>query len=113
MIEEDERFRTGSLEGADGWTGGVEVRRGAGGRPYFVPQFPKALGKLDAVQQEVVSDLQGAVARVQQAQQDLEDLIVTARDAGVSWRLIGWTLGLSGEAVQQRWARTAADNEPV
>lgn len=48
-----------------------------------------------------------AVARAK-AEQTLTESVVRARRAGLSWSVVGSTLGTSGEAARQRYKEAAA-----
>jgi hypothetical protein len=65
--------------------------------------MPRAMGKLGRDGILMASDLQRTILAMQKLQGQLEDQIREARDLGMSWNSIGWCIGTSGNAVQQRW----------
>lgn len=54
---------------------------------------------------ELLSDMRAAVAERTAAEHRISDLVGRARDAGASWAMIGTVLGVTGEAVRQRYGK--------
>lgn len=79
---------------------GVALLRTADGRALFVPS---SVSKLRGVQAELVVDIQDQAARVHEAQADLDRLIAEARDEGVSWVAVGFSVGMTAQGARQRW----------
>lgn len=73
------------------------------GRAFFAPPEPATLKRLGAAQREDVSLLQEHGLALVGMQKHLDELVERARDSGVSWHLIGWSLGMTGEGARQRW----------
>ena len=98
---EDLRPMTYEVAYADG----VQVRMGKGrdgGRTTVI--VPRAVARLSQEASEVVSDLQGKAFQLQEIREQVEDLVVIAREVGVSWDVIGWSVGTTGQAARQRWS---------
>ena len=38
-------------------------------------------------------------------QRQLDELVLRGRTAGISWAALGWALGISGQAAQQRYGK--------
>lgn len=95
MVEDHE------FAGAPDWVPDedVEVRR-LGDRAVLVP---KAARRLDG---EALHAF-GQVQQVARAYVELDawrsEAVEAARDAGVSWHLIGWCLGVTGDAARRRF----------
>ena len=64
---------------------------------------PRSLEKLRGEDRAVMAEVMRAAAAVMQAQAALSELVADARDRGVSWSAIGWSVGTTGEAARQRW----------
>lgn len=101
--ELDEDITPGAIEGADGWTGRTAINVTEDGRAYFEPEMPRAAARLTEEGREAFISVQRSVMAVREAQARLDEQIEWARDAGVSWALLGWCLGLTGEAARKRW----------
>lgn len=80
--------------------GDVNVYRGTNGRVILAPAAYRRL-KGDALAS--VQDVQEAAAAISEWQQALEESVAAAREEGVSWDLIGWSVGTTGNAARQRW----------
>jgi len=52
---------------------------------------------------DVALELEPFVRRVERARRDLYDAVLAARARGASWAAIGAALGVSKQAVQQRY----------
>lgn len=97
---EDQEFEPVELGTSEHLEKGLEIRRLPSGRAVLVPL---ALRRLKGEQYEVVSDIQHAAVAVHEAQASLSDLVGEARDLGVSWNAIGWSVGTSAQAARKRW----------
>lgn len=64
---------------------------------------PRAYRRLSAEGKSVVSEMQEQVAHISQIQAALAESIAYARECGISWDLIGWSVGTTGNAARQRW----------
>jgi hypothetical protein len=92
--------------GAEHEGGPVAVRRTHDGRAFFQPADalnPRALERLDGDQQHVLAAIQTNAMQIRMATEDLDQHVALAREMGVSWHLIGWSVGTTGEAARQRW----------
>lgn len=65
---------------------------------------PASAGRLSAAALEPLSDLQRLGTEIRALQDQVPDLVREARSLGVSWDLLGWALGRTGEAVRRRYA---------
>lgn len=101
--------RVGTSEGA---INGVEVvvsQDDDGARHAAI--MPRAMSKLGRDGVLMASDLQHTILEMQKLQTQLEEQIEEARVMGMSWNSIGWCIGISGNAVQQRWGEPKEPNE--
>lgn len=73
------------------------------GQAFFAPPEPATLRRLGPAQRDDVELLQEHGLALVRMQQHLDELVERARDSGVSWNLIGWSLGITGEGARQRW----------
>jgi hypothetical protein len=64
---------------------------------------PRSVARLDPRQAGMVSDLQRHALLLQQVRGLIEANVLDARDLGVSWAVIGWTLGTTESAARKRW----------
>lgn len=71
----------------------------------FEAYEPAASDELDA---RAVTLLRNAIAERSAAERHLIEAIKAARDAGLSWSVIGNLVGTSGEAARQRYGRRVA-----
>ncbi len=62
----------------------------------------------DEIDVDVMQALRAAVLERSKAERHLVDAIQHARDAGMTWAAIGTTVGTSGEAARQRYAKHIA-----
>ena len=74
--------------------------------------LPASVSKLSGDQLEVVSDLQHLAADIADRQMQLGRLVDEARDLGVSWVAIGWSVGTTGEAARQRFGASERSVPP-
>lgn len=81
----------------------VMVRGKTSGAAYFAPAEPAAYRRLSPEQQVYVASVQEHGAALVEMQERLDELVAEARSADVSWHLIGWSLGMTGEGARQRW----------
>lgn len=96
----DEDLDTGFMDTEGGV---VSVYDPESGRAYFAPLEPAGLKKLSPQAAQVLSELQSIVIHRRDLAMELEERVQVLRDLGVSWQLIGWSVGTSGEAARQRW----------
>lgn len=81
----------------------VVVRLSEAGTSFLQPVEPVGLAQLGQRAQEGLGILQRLVVERQQLLIDIDDMVEVLRGLGVSWNLIGWSVGTSGEAARQRW----------
>jgi hypothetical protein len=72
------------------------------GRPRILFGVPAA-ARGNVEQMEVLADLQGDVGLIMTYQRQLADRVRLARELGMSWHTIGWSVGLTGEGARKRW----------
>lgn len=65
--------------------------------------LPKSLRRLEPEQQDVAWELQQAVVQAMRARELVEQLAAEAREAGLSWNVIGWCVGTSPQAARKRF----------
>lgn len=87
-------------------SGSVGLHASAG-TAFFAPVTPAAVGRLSRGQQDRVADLQEHALRLEEMTGHLDELVLEARSAGVSWALIGWSVGMSDEGARRRWGSGA------
>ena len=87
---------------------GVQVRisKGRDGERATVI-VPRAFARLSQEGTEVVSDLQRKAFQLQEIREQVEELVLIAREVGASWDVIGWSVGTTGRAAHQRWSGLA------
>lgn len=78
----------------------VKVTRLAAGGVVLLPQ---AIRRLKGESLEAAQALQETAAEIGMLQDRLEAYVGRARELGLSWNVIGWSVGTSGEAARQRW----------
>jgi len=64
---------------------------------------PVAFARLSQEALEVVADLQRKALALRELRDQVEALVIEARDVGASWAVIGWSVGTSGDAANKRW----------
>ena len=64
---------------------------------------PVAFSRLSQEAVEVVSDLQKKALELQELKEQIEGLVIEARNVGASWEVIGWSVGTTGSAALKRW----------
>lgn len=96
-----DRLGIGSAHGERGSIGGdvAFIRLDGGG----MLMLPTAVRRLDDEGLDLVAHLQSVVARISEDQYHLDGLVAAAREGGLSWAVIGWSVGTTGEAARQRW----------
>ena len=87
---------------------GVQVRTStaADGKRSAVI-VPRAFARLSQEGMEVVSDLQEKALLLRDIGDEIKALVIESRAAGASWDVIGWSIGTTGRAAQQRWGDLA------
>lgn len=93
------RTGIGHRHGED-FDGDVTVTRRGDGTAFILPT---AVRRLDEDGVEIVAALQEHTAAISEMQAHFDDLVAEARAAGLSWSVIGWSIGTTGEAARQRW----------
>ena len=87
----------------------ASIVRSPSGSSYFQPVEPSGLARLSDSAQEHLAQLQRLVLERQELLHQINDLIPELRYQGVSWGLIGWSVGTSSEAARQRWGKAAEE----
>ena len=101
-----DRLNAVTEEVAPGLTeqGGIVIARAPGGAAFFRPAVPpRSWHRLNGDGQDAVAHLQTLAAQIHEMQGHLELHVQDARDLGISWDLIGWSIGTTGEAARQRF----------
>jgi hypothetical protein len=80
----------------DDW---VEIKRGAEGGLLA----PRAVRKATGPQQKLLGELQRTVRTLEFGNRQLARLVNEARERELSWDTIGWSCGITGEAVRKRF----------
>lgn len=80
--------------------GDVAIYRNAEGQMIMAPT---AFGRLSPAARETLGFVQESAAGIQEWQTRLSRDVDEARAAGISWALIGWSVGITGEAARLRW----------
>lgn len=88
--------------GAETPGGGVSLTVGQG-QAFFTPVTPAAVARLGGLGRQTLADLQTHALALETMQRHLDELVGDARYVGVSWALIGWSLGLTAEGARKRW----------
>lgn len=84
--------------------GPVSVVRNASGSVFFAPGvIPTAARALSEDQREQLAALQHLTSELHSLQAHVLEHVEDARAVGLSWHLIGWSLGTTGEAARQRF----------
>lgn len=79
---------------------GVNIVMAGPGRALFLPI---AVKRLTPDKLEVLADLQHIVLERQKLLGDMEEVVLAARSMGLSWNVIGWSTGMTGQAARKRW----------
>lgn len=64
--------------------------------------LPKAARRLPPDSIDVLTEMQGLTLEVVRLENRLRALTDEGRELGISWSLLGWVQGLTGEAVRRR-----------
>lgn len=92
----------GRLHGQPGSDDGdVAVYRASDGSAVIAPVSYR---RLDPSGRDAVAAVQEAAAAIAQWQAVLGEAVATAREEGVSWDLLGWSVGTTGSAARKRWS---------
>lgn len=75
------------------------VRTGEG----HVLLLPSAYRRMNGEQREIVAELQDIAATMARLSEELEEIVGQARDAGISWDMVGWSIGRTGRAASMRF----------
>jgi hypothetical protein len=67
--------------------------------------LPRGARALDGEAREVVRLLSRQAAWMHEVTGYIEELVHESRELGVSWSVIGWAVGTTGEAARQRWGK--------
>lgn len=65
--------------------------------------IPASIANLGEEQAEIVGQIQHVALAIADHQDQLERLVIEARELGVSWSAIGWSVGTTPQAARQRW----------
>jgi len=87
-------------------TGDVAFLTGSAGGVVLAPVSYR---RLSAPARDAVQGVQEAATAIRAWQAQLEERVLAARDEGVSWDLLGWSVGTTGSAARKRWG---AEPEP-
>lgn len=68
-----------------------------------VLMLPSAYAKLNESQRELISELQHVAAEISRLTDAMGSLVREGRDEGLSWDLLGWSIGRTGRAVSMRF----------
>ena len=60
--------------------------------------------KLDEDQLRLVAEMQRDVRQIQKLQEHIDQVGLKARDWGMSWAAIGWSVGLTAEGARKKWS---------
>ncbi len=99
----DDRAEVGG-EGVDQDFESVGMFRGPDGGMMLLPISPVAVTKLTRDGAARVTALQEAVMARRQLLKEIDRLVDELRELGVSWNVIGWSVGTTSEAARQRWS---------
>jgi hypothetical protein len=81
----------------------VDIVRGPDGRATFLPAGARGL-KGQAL--TVWTDLLEAADDLRVVQEAVDEYVIEARNAGLSWATIGWAVGMTSEGARKRWTPT-------
>ena len=71
----------------------------------LVPITPRVVDGLSPTQVVAVQRLQALELERRDLERQLDELVLKSRRAGMPWAAIGWALGVSGQAVSQRFGK--------
>jgi len=69
--------------------------------------LPTSVRRLTGERLEVIEEMQRLARQAQWVRMRLDELVPVARELGVSWAAIGFSVGLTGEAARLRWSEDA------
>lgn len=69
--------------------------------------LPASVRRLTGERLEVIEEMQGLARQAEWVRKRLDELVPEARELGVSWAAIGFSVGLTGEAARLRWSEDA------
>lgn len=72
--------------------------------------LPSAYGRLSEGQREWVAELQDIAACMARLSDQLEEVVAGAREEGISWDLIGWSIGRTGRAASMRFGHRGEED---
>lgn len=84
----------------DGITVSRALRADGSSSSVLVPSFVSGLSEDGAA---LVGDLQRAALHLAELHGEVRAMVAHARQLGVSWRALGWALGLSADGVRMRY----------
>jgi len=67
--------------------------------------LPRSVEALGRAQVEAVQRIQQCELERREVERQLDTLVLKGRRAGISWAALGWALGITGQAAQQRYAK--------
>ncbi len=86
--------------GADADPFGVLLIKSNEGRAFVLP---RSVGRLRGQAEEVVAALQEQAMARDDVERRIDHLVEHARELGVAWSVVGWSVGLTGEGARRRW----------
>lgn len=69
--------------------------------------LPASIRRLSGERLDVIHEVQDVARQMELLRAQLDQLVPEARELGVSWAAIGFSVGLTGEAARQRWGDDA------
>ena len=66
--------------------------------------LPASIRRLTGERLEIVGEMQQIAREAEYLRGRLDELVPEARELGVSWAAIGFSVGLTGEAARLRWS---------
>jgi hypothetical protein len=75
--------------------------------------LPRSADRLDGERRAMIRELQRIGSMLAHLSEHADGLALDCREAGISWSLIGFCLGLSGEAVRRRYGSPFGDGGPA
>lgn len=81
----------------------VEVRVAEVDGRRMAVMVPRSVQRLGAEQTEVVHAMQRRALEAARIRNELEALALEARELGVPWTAIGWSVGTTPQAARKRW----------
>lgn len=91
----------------------VRSRTDAFGNRQGAVLLPSSAGRLTPAQHDLLSEMQHTALDVAELQAALRDVVWQARRAGVSWALVGWSVGLTGEGARTRYGEEPPPVRPA